>query len=123
MKKLTLTTFLVFFGSIVFAEQNTSDIHFLDTIEDLPLAPGMDEINSANIIFETATGRIAEAQALGKNNPITIRDFYRKTLPQLGWTRISTGIYQRENEILKIEISTLKNSNTKIIFSLKPLNP
>ena len=112
---------LVFLCSVSNAEQVPMSGNFLTTIEDIPVAPGMTELHSEKIIFETVGGRIAEAQVVGRKTPNTVRAFYRETLPQLGWKRIRNDIYYREDEILSINV-TRSGNDTLATFMLKPKN-
>lgn len=79
--------------------------------EDLPLMDGLKQAEEAPVSFDTPSGRIIEAYAqsnrIGKQK---IADFYDKTLPQLGWRRLSGNnkkssvSYAREGEVLTISI-------------------
>ena len=75
---------------------------FISTIEDLPLMPGLIE-EAGGVVFDSPSGRIVEAFATGDVSEGAVRDFYSETLPQLGWRPLAVGVYQRENEILKVE--------------------
>ena len=79
--------------------------------EDLPLMDGLKQAEDASVSFDSPSGRIIEAYA--QSNTISkqkIADFYNKTLPQLGWSRISgkgkaaSVSYTREGEMLTISI-------------------
>jgi len=78
---------------------------FFSTIEDLPMVPKTTEDMDAALVFETASGRVAEGYASGQVAKITVQQFYNATLPQLGWTRIAVDKFIREGEILKIDFS------------------
>ena len=77
---------------------------FLSRLEDLPLAPGLSEDTKAGVSFDTVTGRIVEAFARGKVTEHQVLDFYRETLPQLGWTPESPTEYRRGGERLRIAL-------------------
>jgi len=79
--------------------------------EDLPLMAGLKQAEDTAVSFDTPSGRIIEAYA--QSNKIkkqAIADFYDKTLPQLGWKRMSDKnktspvSYAREGEVLTISI-------------------
>ncbi len=76
---------------------------FIKDIEDLPLMPGLVEDAGSGMSFDTAQGRIVEAFATGPVSEGGVLDFYDKTLPQLGWRRLGSGVFQRESEVLKLE--------------------
>lgn len=75
---------------------------FLSRLEDLPLVPGLSEDTRAGVSFDTADGRIVEAFARGNVTERQVLDFYRETLPQLGWTPEGPTEYRRGGERLRI---------------------
>ena len=75
---------------------------FFSQIEDLPIAPGMQEIGPAGLFFQSSSGRILVAVARGEGKIPVIRRFYEKSLPPLGWRFVKTGIYLRNSEMLKM---------------------
>ncbi|MBR1777599.1 MAG: hypothetical protein IJ752_03315 [Alphaproteobacteria bacterium] len=84
---------------------------FMSGFEDLPLMEGLKQSEEAAVSFDAPSGRIIEAYAqssqIGKQK---IVDFYNKTLPQLGWKRLSENkktssvSYMREGEMLTISV-------------------
>jgi hypothetical protein len=76
---------------------------FLSAYEDLPLAPGLEEVPNSGIAFDSPGGRIVEAYAKGAAKAAEILKFYATTLPQLGWTRESDTRYRRDAELLTLE--------------------
>jgi hypothetical protein len=77
--------------------------HFVSTIEDLPLMPGLTEDADAGVIFDSPAGRIVEAYAIGDVGEEQVLEFYAAALPQLGWRQDGVGVFVREREILKVE--------------------
>lgn len=75
---------------------------FLGVYEDLPLAPGLTEVQGSGLAFDSPGGRIVEGYAKGAAKAADILKFYATTLPQLGWTRESDTLYRREAEVLKL---------------------
>lgn len=75
---------------------------FLAVYEDLPLAPGLAEVQGSGLAFDSPAGRIVEGYAKGMVKAGDILKFYATTLPQLGWTRESDTVYRREAELLKL---------------------
>ena len=81
--------------------------------EDLPLMDGLKQAEDTAVSFDAPSGRIIEAYAqsseIGRSK---ITDFYNKTLPQLGWKRLSkknknsSVSYAREGEVLTISIDS-----------------
>lgn len=82
-------------------------------IEDLPLMNGLTERPEMGLLFDTPAGRIAESFAAGKVAPAMVLDFYRHSLPQLGWRPADGQInrqtgagkvrFIRDNETLEID--------------------
>ena len=58
---------------------------FVAGIDDLPLAPGLEEAPGA-VVFDKPDGRIVEADAGGRVPAAAVRAFYRAVLPAFGWT-------------------------------------
>ena len=90
---------------------------FLSELEDLPLAPGLTEL-PGGLLFDSADGRIVEAQAKGEVAAETVRQFYETTLRQLGWQSTGPLQFRRDNEILRISIESGKI--VTVHFTLTP---
>ncbi|HTH18008.1 MAG TPA: hypothetical protein VL974_15220 [Magnetospirillum sp.] len=75
---------------------------FLGVYEDLPLAPGLAEVQGTGLAFDSPAGRIVEGYAKGSVKAAEVLKFYAATLPQLGWTHESDTVYRREAEVLKL---------------------
>ncbi|NQV84413.1 MAG: hypothetical protein HQ494_11400 [Rhodospirillales bacterium] len=78
---------------------------FITVLDDLPLVPGLVEDTESGTVFDTARGRIVEVFASGALNKSRVLAFYDDTLPQLGWRRVASGVFQREGESLSLEFS------------------
>ena len=77
---------------------------YLSQLPDLPLMPGLSEIEEAGIAFDKPDGRIVEAYAGGSVDPPALWSFYRETLPQLGWRLAGPDSFAREGERLRLEV-------------------
>ncbi|MDP9126766.1 MAG: hypothetical protein M3N08_00710 [Pseudomonadota bacterium] len=99
---------------------NASEQEFTTVIEDLPLMPGLTTVQDGDVLFAVPhEGRIAETEASG---PVAIDDvynFYRRSLPHLGWKVIDGRTYQREKERLLIDARS-DGKITTVQFSIKP---
>ena len=92
---------------------------FLTGFSDLPIMPGMQELPDANISFDTASGRIVEAFARTEQSVERILSFYKNVLPQLGWRVEKDTMFDRDTEILIIDLR--KDGDSVIVqFSLEP---
>jgi hypothetical protein len=110
---LKLCAFLLLAPTDLIAGEN-----FLAELEDLPLAPGLTE-QPGGLLFDSANGRIVEAQASGDVTPEQVRKFYETTLTQLGWKTAGQLQYRRDDEMLKIAIDA-KAKPLTVHFNLSP---
>ncbi len=92
---------------------------FLAGLEDVPLMPGLAEIEDAGVVFDKPEGRIVEAYARGELSAAQVLSFYNATLPQLGWRAESGGRFRREGEVLRLAFTTAGKRLT-VRFSLSP---
>jgi hypothetical protein len=76
---------------------------FFDLLDDVPVMPALTPVTDAGIEFDTPSGRIVEAYAIGATDRQAVLEFYRKTLPQLGWRPGAGNAFLRESEYLKID--------------------
>jgi hypothetical protein len=76
---------------------------YIAEVEDLPLMPGLAEVEGAGVVFDKPDGRIVEAFAQGEVSREAVLAFYRKTLPQLGWRAVGAARFRRENEALSLD--------------------
>ena len=92
---------------------------YIDRIADLPLMDGLEEVPDAGVSFDKPSGRIVEAFAHGALETGKVRRFYRETLPQLGWARVETDIFAREDEKLTLDYLG-KSGDLTVRFTLQP---
>jgi hypothetical protein len=92
---------------------------FVTGIEDLPLAPGLAEVENSGTVFDTAAGRIVEVFAVGQVAPEDVARFYRDALPQLGWEATGSLAFEREGEKLSIALQQ-NGPDLTVRFSLTP---
>ena len=97
---------------------------FIAEIDDLPLMPGLAEVEGAGVVFDKPSGRIVEAYARGTVSRESVVSFYRDTLPQLGWSESAGLTFAREGESLAIEFlpddSSSDGGPLTLRFTLKP---
>jgi len=129
---LWVALFAVAVGAALFASAATAyaaakdkdqDSRFVAGFEDLPLMLGLTQVADAGMVFDTPSGRIVEAYANGKVAARDIAAFYERTLPHLGWKKLSEHRYRREGEILDLEISKggpAEEGSTTVRFYLAP---
>ena len=115
---LLCATSITAIGGVVATLAGAADV-FLSRLEDLPLAPGLSEDTTAGLSFDSAGGRIVEAYARGNMTEDQVLQFYKETLPQLGWTAESARQYRRSGERLRLEL-TPGGSGVTVHYSLSP---
>lgn len=122
MRRKFILLFAALFFAVqpVFAQDSRDGPAFLTTINDVPLMPGLQELEDEALVFDKPSGRIAETTAAGEGvTRAEIEQFYSKTLPQLGWARIGPHRYLREGEALNLDVSEQEQFGL-IHFSVKP---
>jgi hypothetical protein len=103
------------------AAQDTR-VAFVSGIEDLPLMPGLAEIDETAMVFDTPGGRIVEALASGPVSRDQVVRFYAATLPQLGWSADGETLFRREGETLELHFSdpSIVAGQLAVRFALAP---
>jgi hypothetical protein len=97
---------------------------FAKIIDDLPLMPGLTVVEDKDVLFLMGPKRIAQTTASGLVDVDDVYYFYEKSLPQLGWNRITPRLYERENETLHIEAKSSNADGVTIVqFSIEPKRP
>ena len=123
--------FMLVFGWLVGAGVSAAlarDV-YLSLAPDIPLAPGLSEFDGGQLVFDKPEGRIVRIEvervsAQGVNGAVP--NFYRETLPNLGWQLNSsdnTGdkiddnvlTFQRGGETLLISVQ-----HNRVVFKLSP---
>lgn len=87
------------------------NMQFVEGSQDIPLAKGLEKIEDESLTFDSFNGNVLSISYKTKQDLEEIRDFYLKTLPQMGWkivknqrpTSIEVVDFERENEKLEIE--------------------
>lgn len=88
--------------------------------EDIPLFFGFDFIEDQELSYDSYDGRIIDAEFYSKTaDASNVRKFYEETLPQLGWSKRQYQIYERDGEILKLNILQ-QNNGTILKFKIRP---
>jgi hypothetical protein len=110
-----LTLLLVFLAATPALGQTA----FLSDLDDLPLPAGLVEDEAAGLSFDKPAGRIVEAEASGPLRRAEVRDFYARTLPQLGWTAGGGDRYLRAGEVLSLSYSE-EGGGLTVHYTLQP---
>ena len=92
---------------------------YIAGVEDLPLMPGLSQIETAGTVFDAPSGRIVEAYAAGPVTRDQVLGFYAATLPELGWTTEQRTEFHRAGEILQLDFLDGEEVLT-VRFTLSP---
>jgi len=114
-----LPVVLLLAAFLLIASASAQETGFIAEIDDLPLMPGLAEVEGAGVVFDKPSGRIVEAYARGAVTRESVAAFYRDTLPQLGWVETAGLTFAREGESLSIEFLPDEGPLT-LRFTLKP---
>lgn len=107
---------------LVIAPIRLAAAEFFASIDDLPLAPGLTEIVEDGVMFDSPAGRIVTAVAGGDASAGAVRAFYRKALPALGWSLAPGGTYNRDGEVLTLQLEAA-GSGVMLIVRVVPARP
>ena len=129
MFKFYITAFLSIFLFTFEAScnENNEENKTFQTVQgslDIPLAKGLEVKNDNIINFDSLNGTILSISYETKIRLTKIKDFYLKTLPQMGWEIIANEfldntdiVYlKRDDEALEIEFSTREELKTVKFF-------
>ncbi|MBE1237101.1 hypothetical protein IHV25_05505 [Phaeovibrio sulfidiphilus] len=112
---------LAVFGWIVCFGIPAFGADFVTGMDDVPLMGGLEPLPGKGLSFATARGRLVESYARTGRNAGEVLDFYRQTLPQLGWSPSGNQAFVRDSEQLEIHF-TAGPRGLIVRFSLSPRN-
>ena len=120
---MTKQILLVVCVSVLLAAPQSLKAQYLSVAADVPLAAGLRELPDAVLVFDKPQGRIVQitARADTQFSPTAIQQFYRTSLPNLGWREkpgktSGNGLtFTRKSEILRLTFSA-----DLVIFDLAP---
>ena len=79
----------IFALALLYAAPALADTRYFTQIEDLPIAPGLEETETRFEFFDTGAS-ILGATARGSAQAERVRTYYQTALPELGWA-LSVG--------------------------------
>ena len=97
---------------------------FIEGLEDVPIMEGLTQQSNDDISFGNEESRLIEVVLRGESIKFKkVQDFYKLTLPQMGWIyqgkRGNTLIFEREGEIIEITKESDKPLNVRITVKSK----
>lgn len=91
-------------------EASSNSTLFFETLQDVPVMPGLTELEDYTLVFDKPEGRIIEMVArIEGASADDVREYYRRSLPQLGWVMASQDNYRRGAEHLSLNFEREKN--------------
>lgn len=80
---------------------------FVQGSEDIPLLVGMEKISEDSLGFDSNSGSIMSSSYATKIDLEKVKNFYQKTLPQMGWriskSDLGKSKFRRDKEKLEID--------------------
>ncbi len=106
------------------AQEKASSIRFMQGMQDVPLAPGLEELSEQSLSFDKPEGRIIEVRAvLVSASRAGVVEYYESVLTQFGWKRIDSPqdgvLFIRNNELLSLSFESIEE-NEIARFMLSP---
>ena len=96
--RLLLIFFALWLQTTVYAQ----DI-FIEGLGDIPIYKEMDYVEDSLILFDKVDGRYVSTKTKGKYSKKEVKEFYFKTLPNLGWKIQKKDFFDRGGERLEIK--------------------
>ena len=75
---------------------------------DIPLMDGLQINESDSFSFDTPEGQIMMVQAQTESSPREVLTFYQAALKELGWQQKSATTYQRDQDLLVLQVVSQK---------------
>ena len=124
MKKLCKYVLFLVVG-IAFVSNARAE-NFIEGLEDVPVMSGLYQLKNDGFSFGNEEGRFVEALLEGNEDIYfdEVKDFYKETLPQLGWQFQESGrtnalIFLRDGESLELEEDNNKPLKVRITVKSK----
>ncbi len=92
------------FGS---AQLFAQPVQFFQTLQDIPLMPGLVERSEDTVFFDKPGGRVVESVAdMSGFSEEDVERYYMLALPQFGWKSVGQSQFSRQNESLVLVFET-----------------
>ena len=93
-------------------DRRTDGTSFFETLQDVPVMPGLTELEDYKLVFDKPEGRIVEMVAKIEGASIDdVRNYYSRSLPQLGWVMTAPDNYMRGGEHLSFNFEREQNDS------------
>ena len=110
---------------LFFSFSNAFAAEFVEGMEDIPLAEGLQQITNDDFSFGNEETRLVEAYVTSKKLKFSdVSDFYVDSLPQLGWNyqgnRGDSLLFYRDGENLEVVKEAVNPLIVRITLKTKP---
>ena len=105
---------------LLFVSSNVGAQEFLPATDDVPLMKGFYSVEET-ATFDSPSEKMVLISAQTDQTEKQVKDFYRQTLMNLGWTLSGDNQYVRGSDTLTMEL-TPKNSALSVQFTLVQKN-
>ncbi len=109
---------LIFFALCLQTKVYAQDI-FIEGLGDIPIYKEMDYVEDSLILFDKVDGRYVSTKTKGKYSKKEVKEFYFKTLPNLGWKIQKKNFFDRDGERLEIKFYD-EEDETIVLFKIFP---
>ena len=93
---------------------------FFTALSDIPAMNGLIELEDYTLVYDKPEGRIIEMVARLEGQSIeNVRQYYKSTLPELGWRVVNDNLYARGAENLSLGYET-RNGQSYVRFTIQP---
>ena len=102
---LRIIIFLIFLASFTSGviQSAQAETDFFETLYDVPILNGLEEIDEEAVTFDKPSGRISYAAAYtARYDEEQVIALYKQALAQMGWKLALKSTFMREGEILTI---------------------
>lgn len=93
---------------------------YLSELGDIPLMPGLEQVEDSALMFDKPAGRIVEAYFTTDESHEDILAFYATSLPPLGWRMTGPDSFERHEESLTIAFEENESMSPLVLFRLEP---
>jgi hypothetical protein len=104
-------------------KENISDTEFVEGSDDIPLFSSLKKFGEEGVDFDSASGSISSLIYESSADLNKVRNFYVKTMPQMGWRIHQNGkkklVFHRQKQKLEIELIVENGKNLVKFFILE----
>jgi len=109
-------------SSVLTIKEKAPHTLFARAIEDLPVMSGFEVVDDEDVLELFGSQRVAQTFLRGRVDIDRVYYFYAEVLPSLGWKKIDSRTYWRDNERLLFQPSSANEEGlTYVRFVVEPM--